>query len=311
MIVDMQQVKKVYGRVTVLQDVSLQVPEGSAFALVGTNGAGKTTSMRMMVNILQPDSGSVRVLGIDSRSLSRGDFTRIGYVSENQKLPERLTIGQYFAYLRALYPNWDSGLEKSLMRKMELPSDRMLSKLSHGMRMKTVLIAGMAFRPRLLILDEPLSGMDTLTRDEVVEGLLDQADETTILISSHELAEIENFTSHIAFMDKGRLYFQESIESMHARFREVQVILSAQRNLPDPLPASWLGVELSGHSLRLIESDYVDHDALQQKLARHFGAVQFAEQPMSLREISKVLIKDARERTILETNGSSRAERAA
>src|SRR5690606_33506395 len=186
-----------------------------------------------------------------------------------QTLPERLTIAQYFDYLRALYANWDRGLEKSLRRNLDLPPDRALGKLSHGMRMKTVLVAGLAFRPKLLILDEPLSGMDTLTRDEVVEGLLEQADETSILISSHELAEIENFTSHIAFMDKGVLHFQESIESLQSRFREVHVTLSAQKDLPDSYPKSWLFPEISGHSLRFIESAFDNKDVLSRQLAEY------------------------------------------
>src|SRR5690606_31385567 len=149
------------------------------------------------------------------------------------------TIAQYFDYLRALYPGWDRGLEKFLRHNLDLPPDRALSKLSHGMRMKTVLVAGLAFRTKLLVLDEPLIGMDTLTRDEVVEGLLELASETTILISSHELAEIEYFTSHIAFMDKGRLHFQGEIDDLRQRFREVHVTLSAQKQLPDDYPQSW------------------------------------------------------------------------
>lgn len=294
MIIQTEDLCKNYGRVRVLDKVNLQVPEGSVFALVGTNGAGKTTTIRTLVNILQPSSGIATVLGTDSRRLSPQDFQHIGYVSENQELPERLTIAQYFDYLRALYPNWDRGLEQTMRSNMELPAKRQLSKLSHGMRMKTVLIAGLAFRPKLLILDEPLSGMDTLTRDEVVDGLLEQAGETAILISSHELSEIENFTSHIAFMDKGVLSFQESIESLHDRFRDVYVTLSAQKNLPADIPESWLAPQIEGHLLRFIESDYQGQEVLQQKLAQNFGAVQIEAETMNLREISKVLIRDAR-----------------
>ena len=294
MIIETEQLAKNYGRVQVIRDLNLPVPDGSAFALVGTNGAGKTTTLRILVNILKADQGYARVMGIDTRRLSYLDYRQIGYVSENQVLPERLTIEQYFSYLRGLYPNWDRGLEQELRRKMELPPDRGLSKLSHGMRMKTVLAAGLAFRPKLLILDEPLSGMDTLTRDEVVEGLLNQADETTILISSHELAEIENFTTHIAFMDKGRLYFQESIDSLRARFRDVSVILSARKDLPGVCPPSWLSVQITGHSLRFVESEFQDQESLYQKLAACFGAVQVETEPMNLREISKVLIREAR-----------------
>lgn len=294
MIVDTRHLAKRYGRVEVIKDLSLQVPGGSAFALVGTNGAGKTTTLRVLVNIIRPDAGTATVLGVDSRALSHRDFTQIGYVSENQLLPERLTVAQYFDYLRALYPNWDRGLEKGLRGQLDLPPARMLSKLSHGMRMKTVLVAGLAFRPKLLILDEPLSGMDTLTRDEVVDGLLQQADETTILISSHEIAEIENFTSHVAFMDKGRLYFQEAIESLRARFRDVNVTLSERKELPERCPSSWLAPRISGHSLQFIESEYRGREAMHRELAERFGAIQFEAEPLSLREISKVLIRAAR-----------------
>ncbi|OGT69977.1 MAG: hypothetical protein A3H44_14715 [Gammaproteobacteria bacterium RIFCSPLOWO2_02_FULL_57_10] len=294
MIIETTNLGKHYGKVQVVRDLSLQVPEGAAFALVGTNGAGKTSTMRMLLNIIQPDTGTAIVLGRDSRSLQPQDFQQIGYVSESQVLPERLTIAQYFDYLRALYPNWDAGLEKSLRKNLDLPPDRALSKLSHGMRMKTVLAAGLAFRPKLLVLDEPLSGMDTLTRDEVVEGLLEQANETTILISSHELAEIEFFTSHIAFMDKGRLHFQESIESLHARFREVHVTLSAQKQLPEHCPESWLFPEISGHALRFIESSFTDREKLVAQLNALFGAVQLLVEPMSLRNISNALIRRTR-----------------
>lgn len=294
MIISTEHVEKSYGRVKVLQDICLQVPEGSAFALVGTNGAGKTTTLRMLVNIIKPDSGSASVMGIDTRSLAYQNYLDIGYVSENQKLPERLTIEQYFNYLSALYDNWDRGLESELRRKLELPPSRLLSKLSHGMRMKTVLIAALAYRPKILILDEPLSGLDSLVRDEVIEGLLEQADETTILISSHELAEIENFTTHIAFMDKGRLLFQESIESLGDRFREITVTLSAQKNLPEQYPSSWLHPRISGHSFQLVESAFQDHESMYQKLTKYFGPIQFDDERMSLREISKALIRDAR-----------------
>ena len=294
MIIETSNLCKRYGKVDVVRDVSLNVPEGAAFALVGTNGAGKTSTMRMLLNIIRPDSGTATVLGRDSRFLQPNDFQQIGYVSESQVLPERLTIAHYFDYLRALYPGWDKGLEKTLRRDMDLPPDRALNKLSHGMRMKTVLVAGLAFRPKLLILDEPLSGMDTLTRDEVVEGLLEQADETTILISSHELAEIEFFTSHIAFMDKGHLHFQESIESLRARFRTVHVTLSAEKRLPSACPDNWLFPEISGHTLRFIDSSFENDEQLKAQLNLHFGAIQFVEDAMSLRDISNVLIRKTR-----------------
>src|SRR4249920_3503158 len=114
MIIETDNLSKRFLRHEAVQGVSLRVPPGAAFALIGANGAGKTTLLRMLVNILGPDSGTASVLGVDSRRLAHNDYLRIGYVSENTKLPERLTIAQYFAYLRTLYPNWDKALETDL-----------------------------------------------------------------------------------------------------------------------------------------------------------------------------------------------------
>ena len=151
-----------------LRKASLRVPEGSALALIGANGAGKTTLLRILVNVLRPTAGSARVLGKDSRTLTAADFNRIGYVAENQKLPERLTVEHFFAYLGRLYTRWDGRLAQRLLRDFELPPRRPIGKLSHGMRMKVMLTGALAFRPELLLLDEPLTGLDPLTRDEVV-----------------------------------------------------------------------------------------------------------------------------------------------
>ena len=147
--------------------------------------------------------------------------------------------------------------------------------------MKTLLVGALAFRPKLLVLDEPLSGLDTLVRDEVVNGLLQQAADTTILISSHELTEIESFTTHVAFMQNGRLLLQEAIESLQTRFREVSVTLSAVKELPQPLPDGWLLPEIEGHRLRFIASNYEDDQQLYQQLAQHFGAVKMESEPMA------------------------------
>jgi ABC-2 type transport system ATP-binding protein len=290
-IVETRHVGKRFGRFEVIEDLNLQVPHGSVFALIGPNGAGKTTTIRMLMNILRPDRGDITMLGTPSHRLAARDFERIGYVSEGQKLPDGLTLAQYFDYLRSLYPAWDSGLEKELSGQFELPPSRKIRHLSHGMRMKTLLVGALAFRPKLLVLDEPLSGLDTLVRDEVVNGLLQQAADTTILISSHELTEIESFTTHVAFMQNGRLLLQEAIETLQARFREVTVTLSAMKDLPQPLPQGWLLPEVEGHRLRFIFSAYESDPHLLGQLTRHFGAVRMECAPMPLRAIANSLMQ--------------------
>ena len=291
MIVETRNAAKRFGRFEAVEDLNLHVPEGSVFALIGPNGAGKSTTIRLLMNILRPDHGEITVLGTPSQWLAARDFERIGYVSESQRLPDGLTLAQYFTYLRSLYPAWDTALELQLCEQFELPPSRRIRHLSHGMRMKTLLVGALAFRPRLLVLDEPLSGLDTLVRDEVVNGLLQQAADTTILISSHELSEIESFTTHVAFMQNGRLLLQEAIEDLQARFREVRVTLSAVKGLPRPLPEGWLLPELEGHRLRFIASRFADEAALYQELTRHFGAVKVECEPLALRAIANSLMQ--------------------
>jgi ABC-2 type transport system ATP-binding protein len=302
MIIETHHVAKRFGRFEAVEDLNLQVPEGAVFALIGPNGTGKTTSIRMMMNILQPDRGEIVVLGTPSRELSAAHFQRIGYVSESQKLPGGLALAQYFSYLQSLYPSWDPGLAQDLCQQFELPSARRIRHLSHGMRMKALLVGALAFRPRLLVLDEPLSGLDTLVRDEVVNGLLQQAADTTILISSHELTEIESFTTHVAFLQNGRLLLQESIETLQQRFRDVSVTLSAAKDLPPYWPAEWLLPEIAGHRLRFVCSVFRDEQQLYQQLTPHFGAIQLECAAMPLRMIATSLMQ-ARKRQLAKPGG--------
>ena len=173
-----------------VRGISFSVPEGSAYALIGANGAGKTTTLKILMNILEPTSGSATVLGMDSRRITHRELNRIGYVSENQQMPERLTVEEYFGYLRPFYMRGPPA-ESSLRAQLRLPATRRIGELSHGMRMKMALACTLPFRPDVLILDEPFSGLDPLVRDEFMDGVLGQAGETTILMSTHELGEVE------------------------------------------------------------------------------------------------------------------------
>jgi ABC-2 type transport system ATP-binding protein len=153
---------KKFGRFDALRGLSFAVPQGSAFAMIGANGAGKTTIIKVLLNILGPTQGSAFVLGIDSRRISPAELAQVGYVSENQDMPARVTVGEYVAYLRPFYATWDRDLEASILRQLRLPLGHKIGHLSHGMRMKMALLCALPFRPKLLILDEPFSGLDPL-----------------------------------------------------------------------------------------------------------------------------------------------------
>src|ERR1700733_3841002 len=177
MIVRLENIWKTYGRFDALKGLSFSVPEGSVFALFGANGAGKTTTIKMLMNLIAPTKGSATMLGVNTRALSPKELAQIGYVSENQDMPGRMTVAAYINYLRPFYPNWDRTLEADLLRMLRLPPERRIKDLSHGMRLKMALACALPYRPKLLVLDEPLSGLDPLVRDEFMEALLLQAGE--------------------------------------------------------------------------------------------------------------------------------------
>src|SRR5262252_7595026 len=153
-----------------------------------------------------------------------------------------MTVGYFLRYLRPFYPQWDIALEDELVRQFDLPRDRQLRHLSRGMRMKAALASSLAYRPELIVLDEPFTGLDALVREELIGGLLERAEGTTILISSHDLADIESFASHVGYMENGRLRFSEEMTTLVGRFRQVEVTLGAPASLPANLPAGWMQV---------------------------------------------------------------------
>jgi ABC-2 type transport system ATP-binding protein len=304
------QLSKSYGSTVALQPTSLTVPAGAVFALVGHNGAGKTTLIKILMNIIEPTSGSGTVLGMPSPTLTGAAFERIGYVSENQDLPLWMSVRQYLNYTKEFYPTWDVD---SLVQHLELPLDRKLKHLSRGMLMKAALASVLAFSPELIVMDEPFSGLDPLVRDELIAALVSrtQATGATILISSHDLGEIEAFATHVGFLHQGKLLFTEEMAALSARFREVTITFagtaapSADPSLPAMLgpaditlpaapPASWLMMERAGNTVRFVHS-HADTENLQQQVASAFPAATGIEaQPMTLRSIFLALAKSGR-----------------
>jgi ABC-2 type transport system ATP-binding protein len=276
---------KAFRRTEAVRALTLDVPEGSIFALIGPNGAGKTTAIKLLMNILRASAGSAEVLGVDSRRLSPREFERIGYVSENQEMPEWMTVEYFLRYLKPFYPTWDDALAAGLVRQFELPPDRKLRHLSRGMRMKAALASSLAYRPELVVLDEPFTGLDALVRDEFTRSLLERAEGTTILISSHDLAEIESFASHVGYIEEGRLRFAEEIGTLAGRFRQVEITFDAPPPLPPDWPAAWMRPETAGALLRFIDTRF-DPEGTPAEIRRVFpGARNVEFHAMTLREI--------------------------
>jgi ABC-2 type transport system ATP-binding protein len=286
---------KTFRRTPVLNGISLEVPAGSIYALVGPNGAGKTTTIKVLMNIFPPTSGRSEVLDADSRRLAPRHFAQIGYVSENQELPDWMTVGYFLDYLAPFYPTWDHALAGELLRQFQLTPDQKLKHLSRGMRMKAALASSLAYRPKLIVLDEPFTGLDPLVRDELIEGLLARAEDTTIFISSHDLGEIESFASHIGYLDQGRLRISEELEALSARFREIVLTFEAAPELPHEWPGTWLQSETAGTVVRFVETRF-DPEETAAKARRLFPDFRdMAANGMPLRSIFVTLAKASRD----------------
>jgi ABC-2 type transport system ATP-binding protein len=293
--IETHQLTRRYGNAEALHGLDLVVPAGSVYAFIGPNGAGKTTTIRMLMNLLAPTSGEARVLGVDSRKLTPAERRRIGYVSENQKLPEWMTVDQLMRYCQPLYPTWDRSLEERLLRKFELPPERKLKHLSRGMMMKAALLSSLAYRPELLVLDEPFSGLDPLVRDEFIAGALEvsQQDKWTIFISSHDINEVEQLADWVGIIEAGRLTLAEPIEALLARFRRIE-ITGTEGNLHIPsAPETWLEIEQVGNVMRAIETRYTTQQFEHYSRHRLKDATAVAK-TMTLREIFVVMARTGR-----------------
>ncbi|AHF89732.1 ABC transporter [Opitutaceae bacterium TAV5] len=302
-----------FGRRKALDALTLRVPAGSVFALLGPNGAGKTTTIKLLLNLLAPHDGSSFVLGCDSRKLGPAEFARIGYVAEGQDLPDRMTLGEFADYCRPFYPAWDRELEAVLLRTFELPPDRQLRHLSRGMRMKAALLVALARRPRLLLLDEPFGGLDPVARDDFIRGLIEASllGEWTVLLSSHDIEEVERLADHIAIIDRGRLQLAESLEALQARVRRVELrfgspaaAAEAARRLTGTGNPAWLDVEQAGSRAGFVDTAWRGSDserACRERLLSPLASatdapgaadnITITARPMPLREIYLTLAR--------------------
>ena len=294
---------KHFRKLEALKNISLDVPTGSVYALVGPNGAGKTTLIKVLMNIIEGSRGRAEVLGLPSTQIRGRALEIIGYVSENQELPLWMTVRSFLDYLRFFYPTWDADLEKELIRQFQLPVDRKLRHLSRGMRMKAALAGALAFHPKLIVLDEPFTGLDPLVRDELIQSLLERAEEATILISSHDLAEIESFATHVGFLESGRLRFSEELASLTDRFREVELTFDLPPALPANAPGTWKQINQAATVIRFVDSHF-DAERSSAEIQKTFGTVKNVSfNPMSLRSIFLAMARDSRNSECEEVQG--------
>lgn len=263
--------------------LNLCVPEGSIYGLLGRNSAGKTTTLRMAVGLARPTSGTIRVFGLDpATDPSRVEVLRqVGYVPEDKTLLLTHTARKLFQLNRAFYPDtWSDELAQKVCRRLELPLDTAPVRASLGNKTKIALATAIAQRSRLLILDEPTTGLDPVAMDELLRILVEDCtpDGRTVLLSTHQLPEVEQIADHIGIMDRGQLLLEGPLDEIRASFHRISVSGTA---LPEFSP-DVLSSRRDAHATHYVLRS--NPDAFQRRLIQG-GASVLASEPLSLTEI--------------------------
>ncbi len=233
-VIELKDVTKQFGNNTALDQVSFEVPSGVVFALLGENGAGKTTAIRLMLGLAEATAGNVRVLGLDCRRDGLEIRRRVGYLPERPTLYEWMTAAEIGWFTAGFYPDGFEQSYRMLIADFRVPLDRKLSQMSKGMRAKVGLSLAMAHAPELLILDEPTSGLDTMVRREFLESMVDIAAEgRAVLLSSHQIGEVERVADIVAILHAGRLLVLERLDDLKRTTRQLTVTVAESTT---PLP---------------------------------------------------------------------------
>lgn len=219
-----------------LDNLNLTLPQGCILGLIGENGAGKSTTILSVLDLIRPDSGSITILGTEHTRLSRED---IGVVLDEVGIPECLTASQVGKVMKNLFKNWDSRRFYELLTQFSIPDGKIFKEFSRGMKMKLGIAVAMSHGARLLILDEATSGLDPVVRDEVVTMLSEFTREEghSILISSHIVSDLEKLCDYIAFLHKGKLMLYEEKDVLLSRYG---IVYCTHEQLPLLSPAAVL-----------------------------------------------------------------------
>jgi ABC-2 type transport system ATP-binding protein len=270
--IDIQQVSRRFGAKYALDDVSLTVPRGVVFGLIGENGAGKTTLIRHVLGLFRPQKGSVRVFGLNPVADPVAVLARLGTLSEDRDLPGWMRVEELIRYCRAFYPKWDDAYAESLRKSFELDPKAKVRQLSRGQQARAGLLVALAYRPELLVLDEPSSGLDPVVRRDILGAIVRTiADEgRTVLFSSHLLDEVERVGDRVAMIDRGRIVLDGTIDDVKGSHRRVVIRFDEPRPDAPALDAA-IAVEGSGRDWSaLCEGDL---SAIVNETARLGGRV--------------------------------------
>jgi ABC-2 type transport system ATP-binding protein len=269
---------KRYRSIDAVNGLNLSVPKGAIYTLVGRNGSGKTTTIRMLLDLARPDSGTAHVLGMDSHAERTKVLERVGYVSDRPLLGG-WTGEQLVRFNRGFYPRWSDELAARYVRVFDIPMKQRFRNLSRGNQTKMWLLLALAQQPDVLILDEPTAGLDPVVTDQLLRVLVEDvaAEGRTVFMSSHHLSEVERIADWVGMIDKGKLLLEAPMEELRAKFRRIQVA-----GVAETAPTAAMRVRRSGGSTEYVVRDGAEEfvDSLERE-----GATVLQSSPMNLSEI--------------------------
>ena len=226
--IDVRDLTKTFsGGVVACSALDLSVAPGAVYGLIGRNGAGKTTAIRVMMGLLQSDRGSARILGCDLWQASPPERAQVAYVSQQGGLHDWMTLQELCTYLAHFYPAWDQGYARDLARRYEVAWDRPVGTLSGGQKRRAAILLAFATRARVLLLDEPAAGLDPIARRELIDEIIEtlaRGDGTTLLLSTHIISDLERVAEYVGIMDRGRMLQSARLEDLQTHSKRVQVI---------------------------------------------------------------------------------------
>ncbi len=296
------EVTKTFNDITAVQHVTLTIPTGSIQAIVGANGAGKSTLLRLIIGLFAPTAGTVRILGDTLPQDPSQLHQRVHYVSSDVGMYETFRVCDIFRYASLLYHHWDADKAKRLCRALALPQDRAIRSLSLGVKMQVKLAIAFAACPEVLVLDEPANGLDPMVKHQLFQLIVEHGatSAATVVIATHQLADVERIADRVAFMYQGKLVANYALDDVKEKMKTIYAIMRPDG--PAEFYADWPGVlyvkQTGSHAMFIVDGTSEDVKGL---LARA-GASQIEEHPVELSELFRCLMEKEgyqRDRVIL------------
>ena len=269
-----------------LSEVSMTLPRGSIMGFIGENGAGKTSTIKLILNMLHRDSGSVRILGKDNIKEEKAVKERLGVVLGDLNLPETMNGLKINSMMSGIYPGWEEDVFFSNLERFGLPKNRKIKAYSRGMKMKLSIAIALSHGAELLLLDEPTSGLDPIIRDEILDIFLDfiQDETHSIFVSTHIVEDLEKIADYITFIHKGRIILSEEKDTLLERF----VILKG----PKEGFAAFESSELIGYKEKRFGAEAMAEAKVWRK--KEAGAAGLVADPVRIQDIMLYYVKGER-----------------